>query len=108
MKSNTESSQASKYDGEIDSCIIGLERSILIPLIVFDALVNLYLTSLFLIPLTSEIVLNLDVVPRLTKRQGYILFKHQDRGLEQSGLTTSCFPACRRVPDYEGLRSAPF
>ncbi|KAF6836589.1 hypothetical protein CPLU01_03624 [Colletotrichum plurivorum] len=45
---------ASQYDPGTDVCTIGLERTILIPLIVFDALVNVYLTSLFLIPLTTS------------------------------------------------------
>ncbi|KAF6817456.1 hypothetical protein CSOJ01_02378 [Colletotrichum sojae] len=48
----TKSSHASHYDPGTDTCTVGLERTILIPLIVFDALVNVYLTSLFLIPLT--------------------------------------------------------
>ncbi|KAF6839171.1 hypothetical protein CMUS01_04366 [Colletotrichum musicola] len=48
------SSHASQYDPGTDTCTIGLERTILIPLIVFDALVNVYLTSLFLIPLTTS------------------------------------------------------
>ncbi|KAF4829473.1 hypothetical protein CGCTS75_v006759 [Colletotrichum tropicale] len=43
--------RASYYDSASDTCVIGLERAILIPIIVFDAFVNIYLTSLFLIPL---------------------------------------------------------
>ncbi|KAL3296072.1 hypothetical protein RB213_013151 [Colletotrichum asianum] len=43
--------RASYYDSASETCVIGLERAILIPIIVFDALVNIYLTSLFLIPL---------------------------------------------------------
>ncbi|KAF4918761.1 hypothetical protein CGCVW01_v008568 [Colletotrichum viniferum] len=43
--------RASYYDSASDTCVIGLERAILIPIVVFDALVNVYLTSLFLIPL---------------------------------------------------------
>ncbi|KAF4428671.1 hypothetical protein CFRS1_v007695 [Colletotrichum fructicola] len=46
--------RASYYDSASDTCVIGLERAILIPIIVFDALVNIYLTSLFLIPLLSS------------------------------------------------------
>ncbi|CAI0642983.1 unnamed protein product, partial [Colletotrichum noveboracense] len=51
FSTHTLSSRASYYDSASDTCVIGLERAILIPIIVFDALVNIYLTSLFLIPL---------------------------------------------------------
>ncbi|KAG4438874.1 hypothetical protein IFR05_005663 [Cadophora sp. M221] len=40
-------------DYEKDSCRIGMKRVAMIPLIAFDILVNVYLTSLFLIPLRS-------------------------------------------------------
>ncbi|KAH7346440.1 hypothetical protein BKA65DRAFT_276686 [Rhexocercosporidium sp. MPI-PUGE-AT-0058] len=40
-------------DYEKDSCRIGMKRAAMIPLIAFDILVNVYLTSLFLIPLRS-------------------------------------------------------
>ncbi|KAH6713901.1 hypothetical protein BKA61DRAFT_689243 [Leptodontidium sp. MPI-SDFR-AT-0119] len=40
-------------DYEKDSCRIGMKRVAMIPLIAFDVLVNVYLTSLFLIPLRS-------------------------------------------------------
>jgi hypothetical protein len=35
-------------------CIIGMEKVAMIPLISFDAVVNVYLTVMFLIPLKSE------------------------------------------------------
>ncbi|KAG7084652.1 putative RING finger domain protein, partial [Colletotrichum scovillei] len=44
-------SRGSRYDKENDVCSIGLERTILLPVIFFDAVVNVYLTSLFLFPL---------------------------------------------------------
>lgn len=34
-------------------CVIGMERPALLPLIIFDLIVNVYLTTLFLIPLSS-------------------------------------------------------
>ncbi|KAK2611449.1 hypothetical protein N8I77_004787 [Diaporthe amygdali] len=34
-------------------CVIGMERPALLPLIIFDLVVNVYLTTLFLIPLSS-------------------------------------------------------
>ncbi|KAK1710273.1 hypothetical protein BDP67DRAFT_407984 [Colletotrichum lupini] len=43
--------RGSRYDKENDVCSIGLERTILLPVIFFDAVVNVYLTSLFLFPL---------------------------------------------------------
>ncbi|KAL2875211.1 hypothetical protein SGCOL_009646 [Colletotrichum sp. CLE4] len=44
-------SRGSRYDKDNDLCIIGLERTILLPVIFFDAVINVYLTSLFLVPL---------------------------------------------------------
>ena len=34
-------------------CIIGMEKKSMMPLIIFDAVVNLYLTMLFVIPIRS-------------------------------------------------------
>lgn len=39
---------------ENGQCIIGMQSISMIPLISFDAVVNVYLTVLFLIPLKSE------------------------------------------------------
>ncbi|KAK1521551.1 hypothetical protein CABS01_16548 [Colletotrichum abscissum] len=39
------------YDKGSAVCIIGLESAVLLPVIIFDAVVNVYLTSLFLTPL---------------------------------------------------------
>ncbi|KAK0367539.1 hypothetical protein CLIM01_15104 [Colletotrichum limetticola] len=39
------------YDKGRAVCIIGLESAVLLPVIIFDAVVNVYLTSLFLAPL---------------------------------------------------------
>lgn len=39
-------------------CVIGMKQPVMIPLITFDAFVNVYLTLLFLIPLLSEFGLN--------------------------------------------------
>lgn len=39
---------------EDGQCIIGMKSIAMIPLISFDAVVNVYLTILFLIPLKSE------------------------------------------------------
>lgn len=39
---------------ENGQCVIGTETGVLIPLIAFDAVVNIYLTTLFLIPLCSK------------------------------------------------------
>lgn len=39
---------------ENGQCIIGMRSIAMIPLISFDAVVNVYLTVLFLIPLKSE------------------------------------------------------
>ncbi|KAK1638455.1 hypothetical protein BDP81DRAFT_405456 [Colletotrichum phormii] len=44
-------SRGSRYDKENDVCITELERTILLPVIFFDAVINVYLTSLFLFPL---------------------------------------------------------
>ncbi|OHE91501.1 hypothetical protein CORC01_13197 [Colletotrichum orchidophilum] len=44
-------SRGFRYDEEDDICIIGLERAIILPVILFDAVVNVYLTFLFLFPL---------------------------------------------------------
>ncbi|KAK9425916.1 hypothetical protein SUNI508_12809 [Seiridium unicorne] len=41
-------------------CIIGIKRSVLISLLVFDSGVNLYLTVLFLIPLRNSYSFNMD------------------------------------------------
>ncbi|KAK7621600.1 hypothetical protein IWX48DRAFT_411693 [Phyllosticta citricarpa] len=39
------------YKNEQGMCIIGMEKKAMMPLIVFDVVVNVYLTSLFLLPL---------------------------------------------------------
>lgn len=35
-------------------CIIGMQKRAMMPLIIFDAIVNFYLNVLFIIPLRSE------------------------------------------------------
>lgn len=42
------------YRMDNNECIIGMERVAMIPLLAFDAGVNIYLTFLFLIPLKSK------------------------------------------------------
>lgn len=39
---------------ENGECVIGLKTTALIPLLTFDVVVNIYLTTLFLIPLCSK------------------------------------------------------
>ncbi|TDZ22268.1 hypothetical protein Cob_v004941 [Colletotrichum orbiculare MAFF 240422] len=39
------------FDADTSVCAVGRERPILIAIMIFDALVNIYLTSLFLVPL---------------------------------------------------------
>ncbi|CAG9992137.1 unnamed protein product [Clonostachys byssicola] len=46
-------------------CIIGMERSVLIPLVIFEVIVNLYLTTTFLIPIRN--LHSYDHNPRLKK-----------------------------------------
>jgi hypothetical protein len=44
-------------------CIIGMQNVSMIPLISFDAVVNIYLTILFLIPLKSKVsFLSLNII----------------------------------------------
>lgn len=43
-------------------CIIGMKSIAMIPLISFDAVVNVYLTVMFLIPLKSKLKPNTDGV----------------------------------------------
>ncbi|CAH0042504.1 unnamed protein product [Clonostachys rhizophaga] len=46
-------------------CIIGMERAVLIPLVIFEVIVNLYLTTTFLVPIRN--LHSYDHNPRLKK-----------------------------------------
>ncbi|VUC22865.1 unnamed protein product [Clonostachys rosea] len=53
------------YLREDGMCIIGMERPVLIPLVIFEVIVNLYLTTTFLIPIRN--LHSYDNNPRLKK-----------------------------------------
>jgi len=65
------------YINDKGVCIIGMERKALLPLIVFDVIVNVYLTVLFLLPLRCKY--STSLLPRFITDMPVALYSFQSR-----------------------------
>ena len=73
------------YINDKGVCIIGMERKALLPLIVFDVIVNVYLTVLFLLPLRCEFLALLSLTGTFNDmtRSSIFIPEQERKGNEQ-------------------------